>query len=325
LTNSTKRHAILRPASLFALLGVAAAVTLLVVHADGVAVALRELGAGVLWMGPVYLLHLAIGAVAWGWVIPHRTRLWIRFMGVWVAGSLNTVIPSATIGGEVAKARVLVRMGTPGDAAVSSVVVDTTTQAMSMAVWGVIGTLTLIAVGVDERTAKGAGLVAVLFVLGTVIFGWMQARGAAGLTARAIRRLSKNPKLIALAGRTEDIDASLRALYRHPGRIGAATIVRLLARISLTLEVWLAAMLMGAPITLFEALLVKSVTGAARGMAFVVPNGYGVQEFAFLAAGAAIGLEPGFAVALAMATRVRELIFSLPALWWWWRLEKTQR
>jgi glycosyltransferase 2 family protein len=322
LTTSTKRGFFLRPATFFALLGVAGAVALIAVHADGALVALQELGFGVLWMGPVYLLHHAIGAVAWGWVVPHPTRMWIRLMGLWVAASLNTVIPSATIGGEVAKARVLVRTGTPDVAAVASVIVDTTTQALSMAMWGVVGALTLVAVGGEPNTGIIAGAVASAFVLGTLLFAWLQARGGAGLTARALAKLSNNVVLAAIAGQTHAVDAALRALYKHPLRIGAATLVRLFARTALTLEVWLAAYLMGVPVTLFEALLLKSVTGAARGMAFVVPNGYGVQELAFVAAGAAIGIDAGFAVALGLATRAREIVFSLPALWWWWRLEK---
>ena len=109
----------------------------------------------------------------------------------------------------------------------------------------------------------------------------------------------------------------LVALYRDPRRILLATALRLASRIALTLEVWLAAQLMGFPITLWEALMLKSLTGALRGAAFVVPGGWGVQEGGYVVLGGLLGLSPEVMLAVSLATRARELLVSLPGLVAW--------
>jgi hypothetical protein len=86
-------------------------------------------------------------------------------------------------------------------------------------------------------------------------------------------------------------------------------------------EVWLAAALMGHPISPWEALMIRSLSSAVRGATFFVPNGLGVQEGAYRLLGAVIGLPPGFALSMSLAVRARELIASVPGLLAWQHVE----
>jgi hypothetical protein len=94
-----------------------------------------------------------------------------------------------------------------------------------------------------------------------------------------------------------------------------------MGRVLLTGELWLAAWLMGFPVGLLEALMLKSLTGALRGAAFPVPAGLGVQEGGYVVLGALAGYPPDIMLGLSLATRVRELLVSLPGLLAWQHVE----
>jgi uncharacterized membrane protein YbhN (UPF0104 family) len=85
--------------------------------------------------------------------------------------------------------------------------------------------------------------------------------------------------------------------------------------------VWLACWLLGHPIGLVEALLLKSLTFTIAEVAFVIPNAYGVQEGAFIMVGALLGLPPDFALAVSLAVRIRELVIDVPGLICWQLIE----
>ena len=281
---------------------------------------IRGMGAGILWMVVVYALHLAIAAIGWQALV-RSARWWHCLIGVWIGTSVNTLIPTATVGGEVVKARVLTRLNVEPPAAIGSVLADTAAQGYSLVLWVAVGLLALLALGADAQLITGITVFCALCLAGIGTFTWLQMRGPAGLLGRALERVRHQRKFTALAS-AKSIDAVLARLHATLWPMLRATLWRTLARIILTLEVWAAAALMGFPIGLLEALVLKSVTGAARGAAFFVPNGVGVQELAFVVTANALNIDPGLAVAVSIAIRIRELIVSAPALLVWYRLER---
>ncbi len=56
---------------------------------------------------------------------------------------------------------------------------------------------------------------------------------------------------------------------------------------------------------------------AVRGAAFAVPAGLGVQEGTFMVTGALVGLPPEVSLSLSLASRVREIVPSIPGLVAW--------
>ena len=79
--------------------------------------------------------------------------------------------------------------------------------------------------------------------------------------------------------------------------------------------------MIGSPITIFEAIMIRSLAGAIRGAAFFIPNGLGVQEGAYIVFGAVIGLPPDFSLSLSLAVRAREILSSIPGLIVWQGIE----
>jgi hypothetical protein len=94
---------------------------------------------------------------------------------------------------------------------------------------------------------------------------------------------------------------------------------QLLGLIAGSLETWLALRWLGQPVSPAAALVLESLTQAARQFIFLVPAGLGVQEAGFVGLGYLLGIGSDLAIALSLAKRMREILFGLPALlsWYW--------
>ena len=288
-----------------------------------VAVAFAELGWGILLMVPFYALCLLVSTASWRmiFVSGQAPNFGTALLGLWIGTSVNVLLPVATIGGEFAKARILTRYGMVGIDAGGSVVVDTTVQALSLVLWGLIGIGILL--GTSVGTAPYVALLASLLMFGLAMAALigMQLVGMFAFLARVSSRLSSVMSIHGVPQVAANLDANIRTLYRQPWRIAGATGMRLLARISMVGEVWIAAALMGYGITVWDAIMLKSLSMALRGAAFFVPAGLGIQEGAFILVGTLAGLPPELTLTLSLATRAREIISSIPALFVWRKIE----
>lgn len=280
-------------------------------------------GWGLLLLPLVWLPHLILGATAWRLLFPPggAPRLILAVAAMWMGRAVNTLLPAATIGGEVVKARVLTLWRIGAADAGASVVVDKTVQALSLVLWALVGIGLMMSRSANDALVAGAMAGAALLACGVFGFIAAQRAGMFGFLARSAARVSGRAKRSALKAGAEEVDAAIRALYRRPGRVAVAVALRLTARVLVTAEIWLAAFLMGHPITVLEALMLKSMASALRGALFVVPSGLGVQEAGYVVVGALAGLSPEFMLALSLATRVRELLVSVPGLLAWQHLE----
>jgi putative membrane protein len=281
--------------------------------------ALISLGAGLLLLPLAFLPHLVFAAWSWGLLFkPDRAPGFAETLrAMWMGLSVDMLLPLASLGGEVVKVRILMQAGARGADAGASVVVDKTVQAISLILWGLIGIAILVGIEADRELVAGALVASALLAAGVGGFIFVQHAGTFGFLAKLFGKARQAGASGSMMGGAVNLDNTIRALYRHPGRILLATAVRLASRVALTAEVWLAAHLMGFPITLWEALMLKSLTGALRGAAFVVPGGWGVQEGGYVVLGGLLGLSPEVMLAVSLATRARELLVSLPGLVAW--------
>jgi len=81
--------------------------------------------------------------------------------------------------------------------------------------------------------------------------------------------------------------------------------------------VWLTLWLMGAPTGPGEALILESLSLAARSAAFLIPSGWGAQEASLAALASVTGLSAETALALGLVKRAREFAVGLPGLAAW--------
>jgi uncharacterized membrane protein YbhN (UPF0104 family) len=160
-------------------------------------------------------------------------------------------------------------------------------------------------------------------LVGAGIAGFVIAQhaGMFGFMAKSAHKVTGAEFFGGLVDAASGLDQRVRELYRLKGRVAVATTWRLVALVTQTGEVWLAAYLLGFPISIVEALLLKSLSSTLSDFAFVVPNSYGVQEGAFVVLGGLVGLSPEVALAISLAIRIRELIIDVPGLALWQHAE----
>jgi hypothetical protein len=96
------------------------------------------------WLIPITLFHLVplvCSALSWRELISAASRpdaftvIWIR----WIRESINSLLPVASIGGDVASVRLAHLRGVPGTQAAASMVVDTTVGVVTQLIFVLSG------------------------------------------------------------------------------------------------------------------------------------------------------------------------------------------
>lgn len=289
-----------------------------------IAAQLTASGAGILWIAVFILPDLLLSSASWRFLFMpggHQPAYRNLVAAMWIGTSVNTMLPVASVGGEWVKARLLAKWSTPGAYTAASVVVDKTVQALAVLLGAILGMVLLFIAAPDSQMLAAALLGCVLLAVGITGFILAQCAGMFGFVARIPTYLARGPRWQSLARSAIDLDAAIQIIYRQPKTILLASGVRLFLRILMAGEVWLAALLIGYPIRIEEALILTTLGMAIRSASFVIPGGLGVQEGGFIAIGAILNLPPHVALSLSLATRVRELTSAFPGLIAWQYLE----
>jgi len=280
-------------------------------------------GAG--WLGILlvtffHYIPMALCGVAWRVMLPDAPKgALVAFVHArWVRDAINQLLPFMPLGGEVIGARMIAARGVGGSMAAALTVVDITAEVMSQTAYSLIG----VAMWLDRSPEGGVLTWAVLGAVITLpmLLGLLLAQKL-GLV-RWLEKLAD--KVMPAAWKTEAGDAAsihdtIVTLYAQRGRFALATAIHLAGWLTASCEAWLALRVIGAPISIGDALALESVIYAVRNAAFLVPGGLGVQEGAYALVGAALGLPPEAALALAVIKRGRELLMGVPAIlsWQW--------
>lgn len=265
----------------------------------------------------VWVPNFLFAGAAWRRLFPEpgpRPSLVQSIGGIWMARAVNNLLPVASIGGEVAKARLAYHWGCSATTATASVIVDKTLQVVAVILWGLTGVACLLLLSRDDKLAylalTGFGVLSV----GALGFFLVQRAGMLGILARLGENLLRIDSLCGVTLGARETDSEVMAIYRRRGALAEVTLLRVLTLALQTGEVWLACVMLGHPIGLAEAVLLKSLTFTLSDIAFVIPNGYGVQEGAFILIGALVGLDAETALALSLAIRIRDVILDPPGL-----------
>ncbi len=281
--------------------------------------ALRRAGWGI---AVITLFHLPpMWADALGWrsllIEDMRPSRLSMLRARWIGESINDLLPVLQMGGNVVKAWLLADHGLPLGRAGASVVIDVTLVVLSQIVF------TLFGLGLAAPTL-GGGRPLLIVVVGTAVmtvllggFYFVQRRGFFGLVLRISTRIIGGLGQHSLSEGAATIDADVKLLYGNRPALIVSGLWHMMAWILGVAEVWFALDLLGHPVDIGTALLFESLGQAIRTGAFAVPGGLGVQEGGYVLVGTALGIEPGVALALSLARRVRELLLGLPGLAVW--------
>jgi len=280
------------------------------------------------WLLPITLFHLvplSFSALSWRQLISASspsaiTLVWIR----WIRDSINSLLPVAGIGGDIASVRLAHLQGVPGAQAAASMVVDTTIGVATQLIFVISGVGLLLM----RSTERSALLLAWIVLIGTGVFIVLiaafvlfQHRGLFVGFANLARRLVAEKWLSTFAASASAIDDAVAAAYRSGWSILRAIILRLIAWAAGVGEIWLVMQSLGHPLGMLDAFTLESLSSGVRVATFMVPGALGALEGSFILFGALFGLPAQTALAISLSKRVRELALGLPGLFVWHWIE----
>jgi putative membrane protein len=315
------RRSALRTA-LAAAVGVALLVTLLV-HTgfDELHDEFDKLG----WRSPLvllpYLVVALVDALSWRQTLPpdarRRVPLGVLLLSRMAGEAVNSVTPTATLGGEPVKARLLHAYGVGTSDGLASIVVAKTALTIAQSLFTAIGIVCLFVV-LGHADLAAFWLVVLLAVLAA--FTWVLVRAQRRRPATTLWRWARRflPRLRIL-DRLETgaraIDDRLDDFYRgEPDAFVKAAAWNFTGWLFGVVEVQLMLTLIGHPIPWMEALVIEAVAQPIRAVAIVIPGGLGVQEWGGVEFCKFLGMPLDAATTLWLLKRGREFVFDLVGL-----------
>jgi uncharacterized protein (TIRG00374 family) len=237
--------------------------------------------------------------------------MWYRLAGQ----SVSMLIPSAKLGGEPVRGYLLAQDGVRAPEAMASVAIDRVLDMGAGTVFTVLFAAVLLSYGLPslEGTLEGVAVCASALLAG-IALTIRRLHGGRGVVTAMIRRTHLDRWGVVERRMTVVADAEERA-QRLVGRLPLMTVAFVLGLainlgVLLEYELLLAAFgLPHQPVAIVAAIF---ATGAAHSMP--VPAGVGVLEGAQMALFAALGYPADVGLAVALAVRLRELLWLLPGL-----------
>ena len=268
------------------------------------------------------LLPLSLNTLSWRALLPRPARpRWGKLLRLrWIGESINSLLPVAQIGGDFARARLLAHGGVSGADATAAMVADVSIGAGTQGVFtliGVIALVMLVPTGLLGIHRTDLILAAVGMTVATAAVLAAIARIGVGRLVAALPFHAHGRLAARLAAGAANIDRALLAVVGRPGALASASAWHLAGWIVQAGETWLILTMLGADVTLGEALIIESLAATARGLAFAVPAGLGVQEGALVVLCAPFGIDLASALALGIIKRGRELVVGAPAIVAW--------
>jgi glycosyltransferase 2 family protein len=268
------------------------------------------------WWWPLVLLPYGlvnwIEAISWDLLIispEHRPSLWWLFRLRLAGEALNTLTPTAGLGGEPFKATRLAAAGVSWQEATASVVIHKGITVLSLALYIFLG-LALVPLLLTLSTSlvwlliAGATLMAGAALLFIVLQGRDPCIQGIRLLERfglCPRRLKEKEPELAL------LDAQMAAFYRqHPGRGLMSLALFFLAWMTHSIEVYLIFWLLGHPVSAGLAVCLDALAMLFTAMGFFIPVSLGVQDGGNILLALGFNLGATLGAAFSIIRRLRE-------------------
>ena len=285
------------------------------------------------WSAPLIFLPYAASSVldAAGWrvtFVHFRPKLWLLYLARLIGEAMNSITPTAYLGGEPVKAFVLQRFGVPLTEGAASVILAKTALTIGQIAFVVVGiALFMIRRDVGIVTVPTVFALTLAGVAVTFLLVVLQRRGIVGFVARFARRVFPRARLVArLAVRAPEIDARLRSFYGARPRAAAASVALHFAGwVTGATEVYLIMDLIGYPVSLGDAIIIEALAQPTRLAGVLIPGTLGVQEAGGMMIFGLLGLPPDLGLVMMLLKRVREIGFNLLGIALLTRLRPTRR
>jgi putative membrane protein len=305
-----------------ALVGVALLV-LLAIRVDLAAMVhvLTLAGWPLLWLLPFRVFYFLPYALGWGILLRgveggSRAGLGYLFWVVTVREAVDRLLPVASVGGGVIGVRLLRWRGLPVAQVGASIIVEILLTLFAVYLFFVMGVVLLFQGG--ESPLEHSHLLLALVVTLPVPLGtaWLLRYGSRFL----IGLVGEN----SLSEGVTSLDRAIRATLSRHRALLVTGFLQFGGLLSGSFEIWFVLRLFRHPVDWRAAIVVESLTQAARHLAFVIPAGLGVQEAALVVFGRTFGIDAELALAVSMAKRVREILLGVVSLLSWQWMEGRQ-
>jgi len=266
---------------------------------------------------------IIVDCAAWYCILPRAERPGFAAMLPlrWIGESINTTLPAAQIGGDVVRARLLQqRVAAPARGA-ASVAVDFCLSLFAQILFTLLGFVLLARLG--DRAGWWPAALSAALVPGFALLSWelLVRRRLLVAAERGAARLGQRR----LAAALEALGAALGLIATSRTALALSLALHLASFVGHAGELWLTLYLMGVSAGPAEALLLESLSLAARSAAFPIPSGWGAQVAALIALATLTGLPAETALALGLIKRAREFAIGLPGLAAWAIAERRRR
>ena len=279
---------------------------------------LRLVGWGIVAIIAQEILAIVANTLGWRAAFPagRPPPAFAQLLAARIAGdAVNYVTPTATLGGEFTRARLLEGRASSLDLA-TSIAVAKLSQVVAQVAFVCIGLVLVLAV-VPLASSVRLGLVTGAVVLSALVcvFVVAQRRGMFGPLVAIATRLDRGGRLVDVAARIRRLDDEIARVHlerRGPFLVSCAWffVGWALGALEMGLMLWL----LGMPVTLTGALSIEVLSVAIDATLFFVPGKLGTQEGGKVLIFTALGLDPTKGLSVGVLRRIRELSWSLLGL-----------
>jgi len=259
-------------------------------------------------------------ALAW-WLLSTRDTCLRTFLWAsWVRAAVGELFITPPLGSEAAGMRVLTNSGMRMVDAAACTVADLTLDLGSQAVFAMTG-LMLLAVTVPDAPWLWPGLMASMLAAATITgFALAQKGGLFHWLEVKLSRWSDG-WLHAMHLSMQGMHARMTVIYRRPWHLIGSFLLQYGAWMIGVIPTWIGLSFLGHPLAWHQVIALDAMVFAARGVAFVMPAGVGVQEGAYVLLGQLFGLDAASALVLSLVRRASDWLATFPALLIWQSFE----
>src|SRR6516162_6851191 len=242
----------------------AALFTFLLIHQGAPQVIAAFASAG-WWIAAVAIYHFAVplllDAIAWWVLFPKSERLavWQLYWMRWIGESVSTLVPSATVGGDVVRARLAALHGVPIPTAAASAIVDITLGVFVQIVFTLLGLGLIVAVTGGQGFVRPTLIGALIGILAVIGFYIVQRMGMFRFIGKMISRLANAPDWHSLVHGGHSLDEAVLALYSRRRGVTGCCVWTALSLILGSGEIWIALHALGLKATLVNAVIFQSM------------------------------------------------------------------
>jgi putative membrane protein len=279
---------------------------------------LRLVGSGIVVIVAQEILAVLANTLGWRAVFPRSRPVppFGRLLAARIAGdAVNYVTPTATLGGELVRARLLRDCASRLDLA-TAIAVAKLSQTVAQVAFIAAG-LTLVFAVTPLSSVVRLGLVAGAAALSALAFAVVlaQRRGMFWPLVRLAARFDRHGRLVDFGQRMRRLDEEIARLHRARRRPFLASCAWFFVGWSLGMfEMALMLWLLDVPVTLERVLAIEVLSLAIEAVLFFVPGKLGTQEGGKVLIFTTLGMDAALGLSVGVLRRIRELAWALLGL-----------